>query len=114
MYFSPALIPALQLITRGSLLASHISTTSLNSESAHCHGLPFSHAPIPSSGSNHHLWKPAKQRQNPLPLLTLLARADPSAVAITSGSNVASRISLSKPIIYCHCMFFSHALIPAL
>ncbi|CAK0811871.1 unnamed protein product [Prorocentrum cordatum] len=104
-------------MTRGSSFTSHIS---LSSASAGCHCSPFSQALIPALkqtndvGLQRHLTHLAQQRQGGLPLLALLARADPSAVAMTSDSSFASRISLSSASAHCHCSPFSHALIPAL
>ncbi|CAK0908325.1 unnamed protein product [Prorocentrum cordatum] len=52
----------------------------------------------------------AQQCQRPLPLPALLARADPSAVAMMLGSSFASHISLSTDSACCHCPPFLHAL----
>ncbi|CAK0851583.1 unnamed protein product [Prorocentrum cordatum] len=82
--FPHALIPALKLMTLGSSFASHIL---LSNARARCHCSPFAHALIPALKLRHdgglqlrlpHL---AQKRQRPLPLLALLARADPGAVA---------------------------------
>ncbi|CAK0834646.1 unnamed protein product [Prorocentrum cordatum] len=114
--FSHALIPAVYLKTSGSSFAPGIS---LSSARARCHCSPFSHAVIPALhaddvGLQLRLPHLAQQRERPLPLPALLARADPSAVAMTSGSSFESRISPSSAMAACHCSPFSHALIPAL
>ncbi|CAK0834645.1 unnamed protein product [Prorocentrum cordatum] len=115
--FSHALIPAVYLKTSGSSFAPGIS---LSSARARCHCSPFSHAVIPAlqlDDASLQLGLPhlAHQRQRPLPLLALLARAGPSAVGkMTPGSSFASRVSLSSASARCHCSPFSHALIPAL
>ncbi|CAK0834648.1 unnamed protein product [Prorocentrum cordatum] len=80
--FSHALIPAVYLKTSGSSFAPGIS---LSSARARCHCSPFSHAVIPAlqlDDASLQLGLPhlAHQRQRPLPLLALLARAGPSAV----------------------------------
>ncbi|CAK0861814.1 unnamed protein product [Prorocentrum cordatum] len=103
-------------MTSGSSFTSHIS---LSSASASCHCSAFSHALIPAIVANEvalqlRLQDLPHQHQRPLPLLALSARADPSIVAMTSGSSFVSRISLSSASACCHCSPFSHALIPAL
>ncbi|CAK0898215.1 unnamed protein product [Prorocentrum cordatum] len=71
-------------MTVGSSFASHIS---LSSARARCHCLPFAHALIPALRAlddvRLQLRPPhlTEQRQSPVPLFALLARADPSAVA---------------------------------
>ncbi|CAK0853354.1 unnamed protein product [Prorocentrum cordatum] len=56
----------------------------------------------------------AQKSHSSLPLLALLARADRSVEAMTSGSSFASHISPNSARAPCHCLPFSHALIPVL
>ncbi|CAK0826944.1 unnamed protein product [Prorocentrum cordatum] len=104
-------------MTFGTSFATHISSSSAR---ARCHCSPFPQALIPALqldgvGLKLRLPRLTQQPHSPLPLLALLARADPSAVALVmSGSSFAPRISLSSASARCHCLPFSHALISTL